>query len=103
MIWRGTTPTIVLTLSDFELRSTDEIHVYFSKGRRLLLEKETPDVEIDTENSKIIVPLTQEDTFKLKVGEIKMQCRIKLLGGTVLATDEAYEEVSDIDDNDEVI
>lgn len=103
MIWRGTTPTVVLTVSDFELRSTDEIHVYFSKGRKMLLDKETPSVEIDTENSKIIVPLSQEDTFKLKTGEVKIQCRIKLFGGTVLATSEAYEEVSDIDDNDEVI
>ena len=102
MITRGTTPTIVLTVTDFELKDTDVIHLYFSQGNKIRLEKVTPDVRVDS--NKVMVTLTQEDTFKLKKGEeVKMRFRLKTLDGVVFASGEAYDEVDDVDDKDEVI
>ena len=101
MITRGTTPTIVLTVTDFELKNTDTIHLYFSQQNKLRLEKVTPDVTID--GDKVITTLTQDDTFQLKAGEVKMQFRLKTEGGVVLASGEVFDEVQDVDDKDEVI
>ena len=101
MIIRGTTPTIALTVTDFDLRDTDTIHLYFSQNNKVRLEKVTPDVTVD--GDKVTTTLTQEDTFKLKAGEVKMQFRLKTASGTVLASSEAYDEVGDVDDKDEVI
>ena len=101
MITRGTTPTISLTVTDFELKDTDVIHLYFSQNGKMRLEKVTPDVTIN--GNEVITTLTQEDTFALKVGEVKMQFRLKTSGGTVIASGEVYDEVNDVDDEDEVI
>lgn len=101
MIIRGTTPTIALTVTDFELRETDTIHLYFSQNNKLKLTKVTPDVEID--GNQVITTLTQGDTFELKKGEVKMQFRLKTEGGVVMASTETYDEVQDVDDKDEVI
>lgn len=101
MITRGTTPTISLTVTDFELQNTDKIHLYFSQGGKLRLEKVTPDVTVY--NDKVMTTLTQEETFQLKVGEVKMQFRLKTKDGLVLPSGVAYDEVQDVDDNDEVI
>lgn len=101
MIIRGTTPTIALTVTDFDLRDTDTIHLYFSQNNKVRLEKVTPDVTVD--GDKVMTTLTQQDTFELKVGEVKMQFRLKTASGTVLASSETYDEVSDVDDKDEVI
>ena len=103
MITRGTTPTIVFAVNDFDLENADTIHVYFSQNNKLLLKKVTPDVEIDERNSSVRIPLTQEDTFALKVGEISIRFRLKTTGGTVFASTEIVEEVEDIADDDEVL
>lgn len=103
MITRGTTPTVVLTVEDFSIAPTDEVHVYFSQNGKMRLEKVSPDVILNTEENKIKIPLSQEDTFALKVGELKMQFRLKTSEGTVVGSEPWYEEVDDIDDNDEVL
>ena len=101
-ITRGTTPTVRLTVSDFDLYGTDEIHLYFSQNGKMRFSKVTPEVMID--GNAIQVELTQEDTYKLKKGEeVKMQFRLKREDGKILASGETYAEVDDIDDNDEVI
>lgn len=100
-IIRGTTPTVALTVTDFELRETDTIHLYFSQNNKQRLEKVTPDVKVD--GNQVVTTLTQEETFALKKGEVKMQFRLKTEGGVVMASGEAYDEVFDVDDKDEVI
>lgn len=104
MIVKGTTPTVVLTVTDFELKDTDTIHMYFSQNNKMCFKKVTPDVVV--EGNTVKTTLTQEDTFKLKKGKVKIQFRAKLEGGekaTVLASGEVYDQVQDIDDEDEVI
>ena len=101
VITKGTTPTISLTVTDFELKDTDEIHLYFSQKNKMKFKKVTPDVIVD--GNTIRTTLTQEDTFNLKKGEVKMQFRLKAQGGTVLASGEVFGEVKEVDDDDEVI
>ena len=101
VITKGTTPTINLTVTDFEIQDTDEIHLYFSQRDRMIFKKVTPDVIINGNTVSTI--LTQEDTFKLKKGEVKMQFRLKSPSGTIMASSEVYAEVKDVDDDDEVI
>lgn len=102
VITRGTTPTVSLTVTDFELYDTDEIHLYFSQGGKMRLKKVTPEVII--EGNTIRTELTQEETYKLKKGEeVKIQFRLKRLDGKILPSEETYADVADIDDDDEVI
>lgn len=101
MIIRGTTPTISLTVTDFELKDTDIIHLYFSQDKKMRFKKVTPDVIVD--GSNVRATLTQEETFKLKKGKVKIQFRLKTASGTVLASGETYEQVKDVEDEDEVI
>ena len=101
-ITRGTTPTISLTVEDFELYDTDEIHLYFSQGGKMRFKKVSPEVII--EGNTIRTELTQEETYKLKKGEeVKMQFKVKRADEKILPSGETYCEVDDIDDNDEVI
>lgn len=100
-ITRGTTPTISLTLKDFEMEATDQIHLYFSQKKKMRFKKVTPDVKF--EDGKIITTLTQEETFKLKTGEVKMRFRFITEDGVVRASGSAFAEVDDVDDEDEVI
>ena len=101
VITKGTTPTISMMVTDFEIQDTDEIHLYFSQKNKMVFKKATPDVTIHGNTIRTI--LTQEDTFKLKKGEVKMQFRLKTQSGTIFASGEVYAEVKDVDDDDEVI
>lgn len=101
-ITRGTTPTVRLIVTDYELYDTDEIHLYFSQSRKMRFKKVTPEVTV--EGNALITRLTQEETYKLKKDEeVKMQFKVKRADGEILPSGEAYAEVDDIDDNDEVI
>ena len=55
------------------------------------------------DGSTVKTTLTQEDTFKLKKGKVKIQFRLKTASGTVLASSETYDQVKDVEDEDEVI
>lgn len=101
MITRGTTPTVRLNVTDFELKDTDEIYLYFSQDKKMRCKKVTPDVIV--EGTTVKATLTQEDTFKLKKGKVKIQFRLKTASGTVLASSVVYDQVVDVEDEDEVI
>ena len=73
----------------------------FLKRKKMRLKKVTPDVVF--KDGKIITELTQEDTFKLKEGDVKMRFRLISKSGVVLASGEAFAEVDDVEDEDEVI
>ena len=108
VITRGTTPTVSLTVKDFEVSASDEIHLYFSQKNKMRFKKTSTDNEITVEETaegiKVITTLTQEDTFMLKKGDVKLQFRVKLNGdGPVLASGEVHADVQDVDDDDEVI
>ena len=99
----GTTPIIRLTVKDFEVKDDDQIHLYFSQKGKMKFKKITP--EVIYEDGKIITTLTQEDTFKLnaKAGEVKMRFRLITKDGIVRASGEAFAEIDDVEDENEVI
>ena len=85
-IFRGTTPTIVLkvTNEDFDMTLIDVCHVTIQNdtGRN---KKVFEDPVIDTEEKTISVELCQEDTLEYEEGGIEIQVRIKLDDGRVIA------------------
>lgn len=102
-ITRGTTPTVSLTVKDFEIYDTDVIHLYFSQNDRMRFKKVSGE-GVTVEGNVVKATLTQEDTFCLKKGEqVKIQFRLKRADGGILPSGVIYADVDDVDDNDEVI
>lgn len=89
---RGTTPTIILKLS--ETIPFDTLYVTFTKLNQTVLEKTLDDVRV--EGNKIYVPLTQEETLAL---DPKCPLNIQLRGkveGQALASSICRIMVNDI-------
>ena len=87
-IIRGTTPTIVITITnEMDLTTISEVWVFISQQNKVKVDKLLPDVQIDTENRKLSVKLEQEDTLNLKANyDTMFQIRMLLNDGTALAT-----------------
>ena len=86
-IIRGTTPTIVITITnEMDLTTIQKVWIYISQQNKVKVDKLFSDVIIDAENKKILVKLTQEDTLALKSGDALFQIRLLLTDGTALAT-----------------
>ena len=84
-IYRSTTPTIILNIKneDFDLSLINICHVTLeSESGQTSLRKTAP--EIDVENKKISITLTQEETAKFSTGIVNVQLKIKLNNGTVI-------------------
>lgn len=87
-IIRGTTPTITINVrSDIDLSQVTDIWVYIYQQNEIVIDKQLADVQIDAENKKITVSLSQEDTLSLNAGVGALfQIRLLLSGGISLAT-----------------
>ena len=90
-IIRGTTPTITANVrSSIDLDAVEEVWAYIYQQGRVVIDKKLSDsgtqITIDTDNKKITVELTQEDTLALRAntGAI-FQMRL-IMGDTALAT-----------------
>lgn len=88
-IIRGTTPLITANVrSNINLNAINEVWAYIYQQGRIIVDKKLSDsqVNIDAENRKIKVQLTQEDTLALRAdtGAI-FQMRL-IMNGTALAT-----------------
>jgi hypothetical protein len=84
-MYRSTTPTLILKIKNenFDFETIKECHVTIeseSKQTELLITNPT----IDSENRRIMITLTQEQTLKFNVGIIKVQLKIKLKSGAVI-------------------
>ena len=94
---RGTTPTIGLNIKDeLDLSLVTEVWVYFSQQNKVKIDKTIDDVTIDTENNKITLTLTQEDTLGLKSGDAIFQMRMLLQDGTALASKDSKVTVNEV-------
>ena len=86
-IYRGTTPTIILSVKnkDFDMSTISICHVTIQndngKNKKVF---ENP--IIDVENKTISVELTQQDTLDYEYGNINLQVKIKLTSGRVIAS-----------------
>lgn len=91
-IIRGTTPTIEITVkNELDFSTIQQVWVYISQQKKTKVDKLISDVIFDTENSKISVTLSQEDTLGLKANDnanitTLFQIRLLLNDGTALAT-----------------
>lgn len=97
-IIRGTTPTIVITITnEMDLSTVQEVWVYIAQQNKVKVDKLLPDVTIDTENNKISVKLEQDDTLNLKANQDALfQIRMLLTDGTALATVATDVEVGEV-------
>ena len=87
-IIRGTTPTIVITVtSELDFTKIQQVWVYISQQNKVKVDKLISDVSFDPENKQISVRLEQDDTLALKANsEALFQIRLLLNDDTALAT-----------------
>lgn len=86
-MYRGTTPTIQITISGVQISTLTDIWVTLEQKYGLEMTKKLSAGEIYTEvaTNKIRVPLTQEDTLKLKPGTVDIQIRALTNSGGAVA------------------
>lgn len=102
-MYRYTTPTIAITLSDIDFADVSTFRVAIEKGSVELV-KAIPvnDSQVDSTNKTINMVLTQEETASFSKGVGKLQVRVVYNNGTVLATPTVNVEVNDVLDEVEV-
>ena len=91
---RGTTSQLILKLS--EPLDMDRFYVTFKQCGNVILEKTETDCTVD--GQVITVPLSQEDTLKMKAGgatPVRVQIRA-LIGETAIATSISQFTVADV-------
>lgn len=86
-MFRSTTPTVRLNIKnqDFDMSLIRVCHVTLeseNKINKLIVENPI----IDSENRRIQFRLTQEQTLKFNVGNIKIQAKMKLTNGSVISS-----------------
>lgn len=73
-MYRGTTPTLIFNInSSIDLSNIKQVWITFEDADETTFTKD--DVTIDSENKRIILELTQEQTLKF-TGKINCQMRI---------------------------
>ena len=90
-IIRGTTPLITANVrSSIDLSAVSEVWAYIYQQGRVIIDKKYSDtgsqVNIDAENRKITVQLTQEDTLALRANSGAIFQMRLIMGSTALAT-----------------
>ncbi|MBP5597504.1 MAG: hypothetical protein J6Y02_19185 [Pseudobutyrivibrio sp.] len=96
MIFRGTTPTIMLKINNQDFNAADisvcHITIENESGRN---QKIFP-ASIDTETKILSAELTQEDTLSFEKGYIYIQAKIKLNNDRVITHDKLRVQLKDI-------
>jgi hypothetical protein len=97
-MYRGTTPTLKLTIDGISLDLLDKIYVTIEQRGVIELTKTNEDLEIDTENNLIKMRLTEKETFKLHAGNVPMgiQIRATTHDGNAIATTKAMMSIDDV-------
>ena len=95
-MYRGTTPTLVLTLKTFiDFQNVDKLYVTIqSKLKSIDIDKSR--CVLDNENKTIQFTLTQEETLQFNVSNVEIQVRMKLKDGKVYASSIANVEMNKI-------
>lgn len=101
-MYRYTTPTLPITISDLDFADVVYFRVAIEQpGRELLKIVNASDSNVDAETRTIYISLTQEETAEFKSGFTEVQARVKFTSGAVLATNKV--KVSILNVLDEVI
>lgn len=84
-MFKGTTPTFIFTLpNDFDATDASKIIVTLSAKNVPVIEKTGKDLEV-TEHT-ISVYLSQEETFRMPVGDVQAQINFLYADGSRVAT-----------------
>lgn len=83
-MYKGTTPTITFTFSDFDPSRAEKIIVTFKTGGTTTMEFENDDLTIT--ESAISLYLTQEQTLNFRHGDMSVQINFKFADGSRCAT-----------------
>lgn len=84
---RGTTPTVVITVTnEVDLSTVEQVWIYVSQQNKVKIDKKIEDVTINTQRKTFTVRLTQDDTLALRAGDCLFQLRVLLDDTTALAT-----------------
>ena len=108
-MYRSTTPTAILEVSfDDETVDVTEVmrkiqicHVTF-KSEDGLHKMLYTNPDIDPENHQIRITMTQSETKMFNVGRVKVQAKIKLENGTVVASDIVVDNMKEILEEEEL-
>lgn len=84
-MFRGTTPTLVFNLNtDLDMDTIEEIWVTFDTPDKLTFTKDK--VLLDNTAKTVTLPLSQDDTLRMKGVHIKCQIRLLCNDGMAYAT-----------------
>lgn len=101
-MYRYTTPTLPITISDLDFDDVSLFRIAIEQGNIEMLKiVNADDPSVDTEHKTIYVPLTQEETSQFKDGMVQIQARVKFENNSVLATNKVSLPIKDV--LDEVI
>ncbi len=80
---RGTTPTIVVTVTGCDLGMFEKVYFTFLQNGNSIIKK-TEDLVI--EGNSVTIKLTQEETLSLQTGDVQLQMRAATAEGTAVAS-----------------
>lgn len=90
---RGTTPTFLLQFpQSVDLTNADNVYVTFDNAKGYTLTKSGADIEVEPQTVSVF--LTQDETFRLGVGNIQIQVNWTFGNGLRAATEIATYEMS---------
>ena len=100
MIFRGTTPVVILKINneDFDMTTIDICHITIQNdsGRN----QKIFNASVDTENKTVSAELTQEDTLAYEEGYIYIQAKFKLVNDRVITHEPIRAKLHDILEED---
>lgn len=89
---RGTTPTLILEVSDYDLTTLKSIYITIKQKEIYTLTKKLTDQGVDVVSEhEIDVYLTQEETLKFRPGIAFVEIRAVDKDGNVVASEEPQE------------
>lgn len=81
---RGTTPTHIFK-TKVDLTEATEMFITYEQDDKTVVEKSIKDITIEQE--QLTVTLSQTDTLAFStIGEVEIQCRVKMPAGEALAS-----------------
>lgn len=93
---QGTTPTITAKIKGVDVTKLENYELYLKDSSDNLIIYGKDRIDLDEDNNAFEVELTQEETFSLEVGYVKVQARLKYLGGPVVATKEVTRKMDEL-------
>lgn len=96
-MYRYTTPTITLTISNLNFSAVSVFRVAMQRGAKQLLREIPVDSDaVDAEAGTVTLELSQEETSAWSTGPVDIQVRAVLTSGRVLATNKASVQLEDV-------